>query len=445
MTASLVPVRSFETPDLFTRLDDRTARVVVIGQGYVGLVVAMEAAKVGFPVVGIDVDERRVASLAAGRSYVEDVDDTTLADALAGGYTATTDAAALEGFDVAVITVPTPLTEGLPDLSLIEQAASAAARSLRPGSLVILESTTYPGTTEELVAGILERESEGNLRAGDDYYLGYSPERIDPGNRVFGLTDTPKVVAGVDPGSLAAVEAFYGSIVAKLVPVSSPAVAELAKLVENTFRHVNVALVNELAVFAHELGIDVWEAIDAAASKPFGFMPFRPGPGVGGHCLPVDPSYLSWRVKRRSGETFRFIELANDVNDHMPQYVVRRVQNLLNGAGLAVNGSKVVVLGLAYKPNTSDAREAPSFRVIDLLARLGADVTAVDPHVARIPPGGAFKYAADLDAEILASADIVVVLTDHDAFDWDMVLDHSRLVFDTRNRLPREPGRVEPL
>ncbi len=229
------------------------------------------------------------------------------------------------------------------------------------------------------------------------------------------------------------------------MPVSSPAVAELSKLVENTFRHVNVALVNELAVFAHELGIDVWEAIDAADSKPFGFMAFKPGPGVGGHCLPVDPSYLSWRVKRRSGQTFRFIELANDVNDHMPQYVARRVQNLLNGAGRAVNGAHVVVLGVAYKPNTSDAREAPSFRVIDLLTRLGAKVTAVDPHVATVATGGRFEFRADLDADLLGAADLVVVVTDHDSFDYDLVLEHAKLVFDTRSRLPRSPGRVERL
>ncbi|MCZ7535495.1 MAG: nucleotide sugar dehydrogenase [Acidimicrobiia bacterium] len=424
---------------------DRTARVVVVGQGYVGLVVAMRAVEVGFPVVGLDVDSERIDSLAAGHSYVEDVADTDLERALAAGYTPTDDPADLEGFDIAVITVPTPLADGLPDLSPIESAATRVARALRPGALVILESTTYPGTTEELVAGILERESSENLRAGADYHLGYSPERIDPGNTVHGLADTPKIVSGVDAAPLTAVEAFYGSLVDKLVPVSSPAVAELSKLVENTFRHVNVALVNELAVFAHELGIDVWEAIDAADSKPFGFMAFKPGPGVGGHCLPVDPSYLSWRVKRRSGQTFRFIELANDVNDHMPQYVARRVQNLLNGAGLAVNGANILVLGVAYKPNTSDAREAPSFRVIDLLTRLGARVTAVDPHVEKLPPGSRFEYRTDLDADLIGAADLVVLVTDHDAFDYDLILEHANLVFDTRSRLPRSPGRAERL
>ncbi len=417
-----------------------SVRVVVVGQGYVGLPLAMRAVEVGHTVVGFDVDARRVARLAAGDSYVEDVAETTLAEALASGrYRASTDPACCEGFDVAVITVPTPLREGLPDLSYIEQAAETLGRFLRPGAAVVLESTTYPGTTEELVAPILERES--GLLAGADFHLGYSPERIDPGNRAWGLVNTPKVLSGVDAASLQAIQSFYDTIVDKTWPVSGCKEAELTKLLENTFRHVNVALVNELAIFAADLGIDVWEAIDAASTKPFGFMPFTPGPGVGGHCLPIDPSYLSWRVKRLLGQSFRFVELANDVNDHMPDYVVQRVQVALNKRRQAVNGARILLLGLAYKRNTSDDRESPAVVVADRLLTLGAHVRACDPHVhyghtdKRV-----VRTPAPLAAEEIAAADIVVLLTDHDEFDYDLVTEHARAVLDTRRRLRPAPN-----
>ncbi|MDQ4088798.1 MAG: nucleotide sugar dehydrogenase, partial [Actinomycetota bacterium] len=333
-------------------------KVVVVGQGYVGLPLAMRAVEVGFDVVGYDSSDARVKRLNAGESYVEDIASETLAAALAGGrYEASADPACCRRFDVAVITVPTPLKEGIPDLSYIEHAAATLGSHLRPGTTVILESTTYPGTTEELVGAILENHS--GLAVGVDFHLGYSPERIDPGNRAHHLVNTPKVVSGVTQSCLAAVKGFYDSIVERTVPVSGTREAELVKLLENTFRHVNIALVNELAMFANELGVDVWEAIDAASTKPFGFMPFMPGPGVGGHCLPIDPSYLSWRVRRLLGQPFRFVELANDVNDHMPDYVVQRLTLALNRRRQAVNGSRILLLGMAYKRNTSDARESP--------------------------------------------------------------------------------------
>jgi UDP-N-acetyl-D-glucosamine dehydrogenase len=407
--------------------------VVIVGQGYVGLPIAMRAVEAGHRVVGFDVDEGRVKRLAAGDSYVGDVPSEELEVALASGrYTPSADEQACPDFDVAVITVPTPLKEGVPDLSFIEAAGAMLARHLAAGATVILESTTYPGTTVELLVPILEEGS--GLLAGRDFHVGYSPERIDPGNPTWRLVNTPKVVSGIDAASLAIVQRFYDGLVGATVAVSRTQEAELVKLIENTFRHVNVALVNEIAMFADDLGIDIWEALEAAESKPFGFMRFNPGPGVGGHCLPVDPSYLSWRVKRRVGEAFRFVDLANDINDHMPDYVVRRLMLSLNRQRKAVNGSRVLLLGLAYKPNTGDVRESPAVVVAERLLALGADVRAVDPHVdpgrldARVPLG-------ELTADELAAADAVVVLTDHDAFDWALVSGHARFVFDTRHRL----------
>ena len=415
--------------------------VVVVGQGYVGLPLAMRAVEVGYRVVGHDLDESRVKRLAAGESYVEDIPDATLRSALASGrYVATSEAAECEGFDYAVITVPTPLKEGVPDLSFVESSARALAPLLRPGATVVLESTTYPGTTRELLVPILEEGS--GLLAGRDFMVGYSPERIDPGNRRWGLVNTPKVVSGIDERSKASVKSFYDSIVERTVPVSRPEEAEMVKLLENTFRHVNVALVNELAMFAGDLGIDVWEAIDAASTKPFGFMRFTPGPGVGGHCLPVDPSYLSWQVKRRVGAPFRFVELANDINDHMPHYVVRRLTLALNRQQRSVNGARVLLIGLAYKPNTGDARESPALTVAELLLDLGARVAAADPYVDPSVVDARVEMV-EMDCAQLAAADAVVVLTDHDAFDWSLLDSHDGYVFDTRFRVAGE--RVEHL
>jgi UDP-N-acetyl-D-glucosamine dehydrogenase len=409
-------------------------RVLVIGQGYVGLPLAMRAVEAGFDVTGLDLDERRVKSLSAGESYVEDVADARLRAALESGrYRATGSVDDVDGFDVAVISVPTPLNDGVPDLEFIESAARQLAPKVRRGCTVVLESTTYPGTTQELVLPILEVGS--GLRAGSDFHLGYSPERIDPGNSTWTLENTPKVVSGIDGPSLAAVQGFFDRIVDRTVPVSSPKEAELTKLLENTFRHVNIALVNELAMYAHDLGIDLWEAIDAASTKPFGYMRFTPGPGVGGHCLPVDPSYLSWQVKRSLGTSFRFVDLANDVNDHMPDYVVRRLTAALNQRRKPVNGSRILLLGLAYKKNTGDARETPSRPIVRQLVELGAQVRAVDPHVAGrdVPPGAT---AAELTTAELASADAVVLLVDHDDFAPETVCRHAAYVLDCRHVLP---------
>jgi UDP-N-acetyl-D-glucosamine dehydrogenase len=413
-------------------------KVVVVGQGYVGLPLAMRAVEAGHEVVGLDVDEARVKRLAAGESFVEDISAERLTAAIESGrYRAASEPKACAGFELAVITVPTPLREGVPDLSYIESAAEMLARFLRPGATVVLESTTYPGTTEDLVAPILEDGS--GLLCGQDFHLGYSPERIDPGNQTWTFERTPKVVSGVDGASLAVITSFYDGLVDQTVPVSSPKEAELTKLLENTFRHVNIALVNELAMFASDLGIDVNEAIAAASTKPFGFMRFVPGPGVGGHCLPIDPSYLSWRVKRSLGESFRFVELANEVNEHMPDYVVRRLVVGLNRARKPVNGSRVLLLGLAYKPNTSDARESPALVVADRLLQLGADVRAVDAHVME---GVLDKRITRVEAtaEEVAQADAVVLLTDHDDVDYDLVMEHASYVFDARYRLAAGPN-----
>lgn len=406
-------------------------KLVVVGQGYVGLPLALRAAEVGYDVIGFELNLDRVKRLLNGQSYVEDISDERLSAAMAAGrYRPTDDPALMTGFDVAVIDVPTPLQDGNPNLSFVEEAASTLGSHLGPGATVVLESTSYPGTTEELLVPILEERS--GLVAGKDFHVGYSPERIDPGNATWTLENTPKVVSGIDGPSLVAVQEFYDRLVHHTVAVSGTREAELTKLLENTFRHVNIALVNELAMFAADLDIDVWEAIDAASTKPFGYLRFTPGPGVGGHCLPIDPSYLSWKVRRSLGQPFRFVELANDVNEHMPDYVVRRLMLAFNRMGKAVNGSRVLILGLAYKRNTGDAREAPGTVIARSLDALGADVRVADPH---LTPASLSYPLVEADAPQLAAADAVVLITDHDAFDYDLVREHARFILDTRNRL----------
>jgi UDP-N-acetyl-D-glucosamine dehydrogenase len=407
--------------------------LTIIGQGYVGLPLAMLAVEAGHHVVGVDSDASRVKMLRRGESYVDDVGDARLRAALdSGRYLVTTDYADTSGFTVAVITVPTPLRDRSPDLSCVIRAAHELAPYVTPGSLVVLESTTYPGTTEEMLRPILEQGS--GLAAGRDFALGFSPERVDPGNTIWTLSATPKVVAGIDDASLAAVQEFYGKLVADVVPVSSPRAAELTKLLENTFRHVNIALANEFAIFARELGIDIWEVVRAASTKPFGFMPFYPGPGVGGHCLPIDPTYLSWHVQQVTGRRFRLVELANDINEQMPGYVVRRVIQGLNVLGRPVLGSKVLLIGLAYKKNSSDIRESPASRVARMLASLGAQVSAVDSHV----PEGYLAdeaYRVSLTPDVARAADAVVILTDHDDVDYQILRREARWVLDCRSRL----------
>ncbi|MGR6318416.1 nucleotide sugar dehydrogenase [Micromonospora soli] len=407
-------------------------KLVVVGQGYVGLPLAMRGVEAGFDVTGVDLDESRAKRLAAGDSFIEDIPAGRLGRALGSGrYHPTTDYADAAGFDVCVITVPTPLRDGAPDLSHIEQAGVALAPYVRAGCTVILESTTYPGTTDELLRRLLETGS--GLQSPGDFHLGYSPERIDPGNPRWRLENTPKVVSGMDGAALRRVEAFYQRIVEQTVPVASTRVAELTKLIENTFRQVNIALINELTMLSHELDVDVWQAIDAAATKPFGFMSFRPGPGVGGHCLPIDPCYLSWQVKRTLGRQFRFVELANEINHQMPEHVVQRITAGLNRQGRPVNGSRLLLLGLAYKKNTGDMRDSPAVDITRRLQALGAEVRAVEPHAAadHIPPG---VVIVGLTEHELRAADAVVVVTDHDALDYDLVARTASYVFDARSR-----------
>jgi UDP-N-acetyl-D-glucosamine dehydrogenase len=404
--------------------------VVVVGQGYVGLPLAVRAVEAGHRVIGFDLDKHRIDQLRRGESFIDDVRDDEIGACLrTGRYAPTDDPRELAGFRVAVVCVPTPLRDGAPDLSFVEDSARLLAPHLTPGACVVLESTTYPGTTEEVFGPVLEAGS--GLRAGADFHLGYSPERIDPSNPTWHLQNTPKIVSGVDDASADAVRAFYDTIVDRTVPAPGTREAELAKLLENTFRHVNIALVNELAVYCHELGIDVWSVVDMAATKPFGFMKFTPGPGVGGHCLPIDPSYLSWRAL---GRTFRFVEIANDVNDNMPGYVVSRVIEHLNRRRLAVNGSRVLLVGLTYKRNSGDARQSPAVPVAQRLAQLGAQLWAVDPKVTSsdVPE---LVQLVECTPEVLAEADVVVVLTDHDDVDWELVEQHADRVLDTRNRL----------
>lgn len=408
--------------------------VLVIGQGYVGLPISMRAIEVGYHVVGLDNDENRVSKLRIGISFVEDVSDEQLGQALSTGqYKPSTQIEDAKDFDFAVITVPTPLREAAPDLSFIESAARNLAPFVRKGCLVILESTTYPGTTEELMVPILE--SGSGLQAGTDFYVGYSPERIDPGNATWKFVNTPKVVSGINAASLDAVSAFYKTLVSQVVPAKGCKEAELTKLLENTFRHVNIALVNELSVFAHQLDIDIWNAIDAASTKPFGFMKFTPGPGVGGHCLPIDPSYLSWKVKESLGRQFRFVELANDVNEHMPDYTVSRLVLGLNNRMKSVKGSRILLVGLAYKKNSSDARESPAIRVAQLLSELGAELEVIDPFLDQTPRGLT-------DITLVQSSDIAkdkydaaVILTDHDDIDYARIVANIPYIFDSRHRL----------
>ncbi|MBQ0866361.1 nucleotide sugar dehydrogenase [Streptomyces sp. RK75] len=400
-----------------------------MGQGYVGLPLAVRAAEAGHEVVGYDVDPDRIKTLLTGGTVTDDVPAERIAPLLdAGRYRPSIDAGDCAGFDLAMIAVPTPLADGAPDLSHVEEAASTLGPHLRPGSTVILESTSYPGTTEEVLVPLLEAAS--GLRAGADYHLGYSPERTDPGNPRWHLENTPKLVSGIDAASATVIEDFYAGLVETMVPVASCRTAELAKLIENTFRHVNIALVNELATAANDAGLDIWSALDAAATKPFGFLRFTPGPGVGGHCLPTDPTYLSWHTEQATGRRLRLIDLANEINNDMPAYVVRRLGSALRARDRPLAGARILLLGLAYKPNTADLREAPALRIADLLASEGAHVQAADPHVTDAP----FPLVVP-NPERLAAADAVLLLTNHAAFDYSEIATHARYILDCRNRL----------
>jgi UDP-N-acetyl-D-glucosamine dehydrogenase len=423
------------------RFADRSTRVGVVGLGYVGLPLAALFARVGFPVLGYDTDPDKVRALAAGRSYIRHLDGEEIAGLVSGGrFEPTADLGRLGEPDAILICVPTPLSpQREPDLRFVEETARQVTRSLRPGQLVVLESTTWPGTTEEVVRPILEGSG---LASEEDFFLAYSPEREDPGNPTHTTARTPKVVGAVGPRSLAAATALYGEVIPRVVPVSTPAAAEAAKLTENVFRAVNIALANELKVVFDRMGIDVWEVLDAAATKPFGFMRFDPGPGWGGHCIPVDPFYLSWKA-REHGLTARFIELAGEVNVRMPEHVVGKLVRALNERGKPVKGSRVLILGLAYKKNVDDPRESPAFEVLDQLLGLGAEVSYHDPFIPRAPamrtwPDLPTLESVALDEAALAGADAVVLVTDHDGVDYDLVARAAPLVVDTRGVF-REP------
>ncbi|NEA24526.1 nucleotide sugar dehydrogenase, partial [Actinomadura bangladeshensis] len=400
--------------------------------GYVGLPLVREACRAGLRAGGLDRDARVVAGLKAGLSHVDDVSPAEIEQMLEAGFTPSLYEDVLDGARTVVICVPTPLSpEGGPDLTAVRGAAETVARHLQPGTLVVLESTTYPGTTEEVVRPILETSG---LVAGEEFHLAFSPERIDPGNPVYGVRNTPKIVGGLTPACASAASAFYGKFVDRVVEAKGTREAEMAKLLENTYRHVNIALVNEMAVFCNELGIDLWDAIDCAATKPFGFQAFRPGPGVGGHCIPIDPNYLSYKV-RSLGYPFRFVELAQEINDRMPRYVAERAQQLLNREGRALKGAKVLLLGVTYKADIADQRESPARPVARRLAHLGADLVFHDPFVSSWDVDGAQVPHAGGDlAAALREADLAIVLADHAAYDAGTLTRHARLLFDTRGR-----------
>lgn len=428
--------------DLASRIETRTARVAVVGLGYVGLPLAETFAWGGYPVLGFDVDEGKVGKLRRGESYIGHICAERVAELISGGnFDATSDPGRFVEADAVVICVPTPLGEARePDLSYIVRTGEMLRPHLRQGQLVILESTTYPGTTEDVLRPILE---ESGLKAGEDFFLAYSPEREDPGNHDFATRNIPKVVGGMDETSLRLALALYEPVVDGVVPVSGTRVAEACKILENTYRAVNIALVNELKGVFTAMGIDVWEVIEAAKTKPFGFQAFYPGPGLGGHCIPIDPFYLTWAA-RKHGLNTRFIELAGEVNTAMPQYVVDRTADALNDAGRPVKGSRVCVLGVAYKKDVDDPRESPAFEILEKLQARGAIVSYSDPHVPTLPHMRHHAVHLDsqpLTAELLARQDCVLLVTDHSAFDCDFIVRHSRLVVDTRNATAGiEPG-----
>jgi len=424
------------------RIETRTARLAIVGQGYVGLPVAVEFAATGFSVTGLDTDPDRVAALSFGRSCSPDVTNTDLMALLREGrYQATTDFGVLERSDVVIICVPTPLRKSKdPDIACVVAAGEAVAARFRPGQLVVLESTTYPGTTDELLLPMFRAR---RARIGEDLFLAFSPERIDPGNSIFKVRDIPKVVGGVTPACTRLAAALYSTVVPRVHEVSSPKVAELAKLYENVFRNVNIALANEFALMCQRLEVSTKEVIDAAATKPFGFMPFYPGPGIGGHCIPVDPLYLSWKM-RLSGYEARFIALADDINRAMPRHVVTVVIEVLNDTGRPLKGARILVLGVAYKRGVGDTRESPAHEIISSLLRRGADVAYADPHVPTFQIEGTELKAVDLTDEIVRQADCTLILTDHREFDFRRIVELAPLVVDTRNATwgITAPGRV---
>jgi UDP-N-acetyl-D-glucosamine dehydrogenase len=417
--------------DLLSKIENKTAKVAILGMGYVGLPLAMEFNGKGYEVIGIDVDEQRVDSINRGVSFITDVPSDLLNKYVSGGLLgATTDFKALSRADGICICVPTPLRKTKdPDISYIMMVLDKIKQTLRPGQLIVLESTTYPGTTDEIL--LPELESTG-LKAGKDFYLAFSPERVDPGNKEYTTGNTPKIIAGITPACSEAAKSLYEKIIKDVIVVSSTKAAEMVKLLENTFRAVNIGLVNEIAIMCDRLDVDTWEVINAAATKPYGFMPFYPGPGLGGHCIPIDPLYLSWKLKTLNYNA-RFIELASEINSNMPLHVVRKVTSALNEHKKSVNGSKILILGVSYKKDIADVRESPALDIINILRDMGAEVLYNDPYVAQIEVPGGQMRSSDLDEGLLSGSDCTVIVADHASYDWPFVVDRSNLVVDTRN------------
>jgi UDP-N-acetyl-D-glucosamine dehydrogenase len=421
--------------ELLRKIDDRSATVAVVGLGYVGLPLAVEFAKAGFKVIGYDVSERVVSLLNAGKSHIQDVPSAEVADLVRRKlFAATTDEARLGDADAISIAVPTPLGKTRdPDMSYVQAASDAVARQAHSGLLVVLESTTYPGTTREVVQPAFER---GGYVVGTDVFLAFSPERVDPGNPIYHTKNTPKVVGGITPECTDVAVALYSTCIDSVVRVSSTETAELVKLLENTFRSVNIGMANEMAIVCDRLGVDVWEVIDAAATKPFGFMKFTPGPGIGGHCIPLDPHYLAWKMRTLNYKT-RFIDLASEINSGMPSFVVAKIAAALNEDRKPVNGSRALVIGVAYKRDIDDVRESPALDIIRLLEADGAQVSYHDPYVAKIREDGHEWHGVALTEQALASADVVVIVTDHKTIDYQFIADHAALVVDSRNAMAR--------
>jgi len=425
---------------LLEKIDRREARVGVIGLGYVGLPLAVEFARAGFSVLGIDTDASKVAALAVGESYIPDLHADGLHGLVAEGKLAASQVYdAIAELDAISICVPTPLRKTRdPDMSYVVSAAEQIGEHLRPGMLIVLESTTYPGTTTEVV---LPRMLSNGFTAGEDVFVAFSPERIDPANPTYGVCNTPKVIGGVTPACTEVAVALYATVVQQVVPVSSTQSAEMVKLLENTFRAVNIGLINEITIMCDKLGVDVWEVIAAAKTKPFGYMPFYPGPGLGGHCIPIDPLYLSWKLKSLNFNA-RFIELADEINTNMPRYVVGKVTEALNEDSKPVRGSKVLILGVAYKADVDDVRESPAIDIIQLLQQQGAAVSYHDPHVADLRFDDIEMCSAEYAVATLAAADCVLIVTDHSAYDWNEILENAQLVVDTRNATAALQGRA---
>jgi UDP-N-acetyl-D-glucosamine dehydrogenase len=417
---------------LVARIDDRSAHIAIIGMGYVGLPLAIVFAEAGFRVSGIDINADKIAALQQGHSYIEDIPPERLQPLLADGLlSVSTDFSRLAQCDAVSICVPTPLRKTRdPDISAILSTTDAIAQYCHPGMLIVLESTTYPGTTTEVLLPRFQ-EQRPDLRVGQDFFLCFSPERVDPGRQDWTIANTPKVMGGITSACLQAGQTLYASALERVVPVSSTEAAEMVKLLENTFRAVNIALVNEVLLMCDKLGLDAWEVIDAAATKPFGFMKFTPGPGLGGHCIPIDPLYLSWKLKTLN-YTARFIDLASEINTNMPRYWVQQVQDALNGVSKAVRGSQVLLLGVAYKKDVTDTRESPALDIVHLLQEKGADVQYHDPLVPHLEQEGLVLHSVDNLQAALAAADCVMIVTDHSSYDWADIARHARLLVDTR-------------